>query len=58
MGIDIEAKATDIVAAFCELIDVIEKGPKNPLAAKCLDDVDALNPPEISVSPIAPFVGD
>jgi hypothetical protein len=58
MGIDIKAQTTDIVAGFCELIDVIEQGSKDALAAKCLNDVDTLNPPEISISPITPFVGD
>ena len=58
MGIDIKAKATDIVASFCKLIDVIEQCPKNALTTKCLDNVDTLNPPEIAIPPVTPFVGD
>lgn len=37
---------------------MFEQGAKNPLAAEFFHDIDALNPPEIPVAPIAPFVSD
>jgi hypothetical protein len=58
MGIDIKAEAANIVAGFCELIDVVVQSSKNALATKFFFDVNALNPPEIPIPPIAPFVGD
>ena len=58
MGVDVEPEPANIGAGFGELIDVIEKGAKDALAAKAFGDVDALNPPEVAIAPIAPFVSD
>ncbi len=37
---------------------MLKERPKNSAAAKLLHDIDALNPPEISIAPVAPFVGE
>lgn len=37
-------------------VDMLKQGAKNSPAAKCLDDINALNPPKGSVAPVAPFV--
>src|SRR6516162_3217928 len=40
------------------LVHVIEQGPKHPLAASSGNYVNALNPPEPTVAPVAPLVRD
>ena len=39
-------------------MDVLEQRAKNSLPAKIFFHVNALNPPEISIPPIAPFTSD
>ena len=43
---------------LCQFANVPEERSENSLPAKLLFDIDTLNPPEISVAPIAPFAGD
>ena len=37
---------------------MVEKGSKHTALSKLMFDVDTLEPPNLTVAPVAPFVGD
>ena len=56
--VHVEAQAADVRLLPREFVQVSEHRAEHAAAAAGFDHEDALDPPEISVAPIAPFVGD
>jgi hypothetical protein len=56
--VHIQAQAADVGSLAGEIVQMTEQGAEHAAAAAVLADEHALDPPEISVAPIAPFVGD
>src|SRR5882724_7290986 len=56
--IHVEAQATNIFACFGQRFDMVEQGPKHSTTSKRLCNVNTLDPPKITIAPIAPFVSD
>src|SRR6185503_15133813 len=58
VALDIKAQSAGIVARLCLLMNVLierlEHAARTPVCA----DIDALNPPEESIAPVAPLEGD
>ncbi len=52
---DVESKATHIGPVFGEPSNVLVHAAIDPLPSKFLFDVDALDPPKVAISPVAPF---
>src|SRR5207247_5533671 len=48
----------DVLPLFRPSLDVIEERPENSITPKFLGHINALNPPEIPIPPIAPFISD
>ena len=57
-GFDIKPQAADVLPRSGQSLNVLEQRAKNPLAAKWFQHIDALNPPEISIAPVAPLARD
>ena len=55
---DVEPKADHVGVATRFLLDVLIERAKDPAAAIRLGDIDALQPPDPAVAPVAPFAGD
>lgn len=48
----------DVASSAGEVLEMLEERAENTLASKIYSDVDTLQPPEIAVTPVTPFVGD
>jgi len=57
-ALNVQAQSTHVRVVTRQLFDVPVKGFENALPAPFGRDVDALNPPEMRVPPVAPFPGD
>ena len=56
--IHVKPQPTNVLLLSRQIVNVAKQRPKNPVAAKFLLHINTLNPPEISVAPIAPFTSD
>lgn len=54
----VKPQAANVSVRFCQISDVTKQSAEDALAAAFAFDIDTLEPPDVSVSPIAPFVGD
>src|SRR5262249_19807550 len=53
---DVETQPDDAGVGFGFATQLVEERPKNPLPAIIGMDVHALQPPDVAVAPVAPFV--
>ena len=58
VGFDVEAESADVGALAGLGVDVGVEGFEDAAAAGFGEGVDALDPPEVGVAPIGPFIGD
>ena len=58
VGFDVEPQIWHVAFLPSQLADMLKERPEDARAAMGFGNVDALNPPNVSVAPVAPLVGD
>src|SRR5437773_8206192 len=58
LRVHVQPQSADVLSPLGQCVNVIEQRAKNSSAPELLGDIDALDPPEIPIPPIAPLVGD
>ena len=58
IGMHVEPQAAYVLTSPSDITEVLEKSAKDSHLSQFFSDVNALQPPEIAIAPITPFVSD